>query len=164
MVEHSLQSVAEKGIVGAAKEGATATIGLAGEAAKGAMDLTHQVDEQILGGGLSSLASVTVDAGRQVSKGVRELVPGADGDMAAARVVITSATFCKVNAVRSACQQTLGPCSVRAVPSPSDVALQPVGFGAGRRGAVNRIDAIATTGAEAPQPGEVRMRCASRCR
>jgi len=157
LAESALQSVAEKGIMQTAREGASATIGLAGEAAKGAAGVTRQMDRQYLGGGLTTIAATAAEGVNTVREGMRELVPSPSHSTAGVRVVVTSAAFSKVSAVRSAVQQTMGPCSVRAVPAPSGIAEQPVGFAAGRLGAVQRIENIAETGAEPPRLGEVRL-------
>ena len=62
----------------------------------------------------------------------------------------------KVNAVRWALEQSFGAnCQLRAVPVASNIANQPIGFNAGRSGAMQRADQVEAS------TGEVRHACTS---
>eukprot|EP00039_Didymoeca_costata_P020208 m.340460 g.340460 ORF g.340460 m.340460 type:complete len:353 (+) comp19320_c0_seq1:185-1243(+) len=91
---------------------------------------------------LSGVGDV-VQLAKDAATNVGIAMPGAGGVSGGVRVVVTSTTLAKVNAVRWALEQTFGPsCQVRAAAVDSHIAAQPIGFDAGRAGAMQRADLI----------------------
>lgn len=139
--------VQEKGLIQASMDGANA-----------AVDMTKHVDSTYLQGTLSKVVQKTKSVAKSGVDVMRDTVNFPTGDDAARatiEVVLTSVTPSKVNAVRTALEQTYGgAASLRAVKTDSGIAPQPIGFDAGIAGAQGRIENLRQT-PEAVKSNEV---------
>lgn len=159
LLKSGISHVQEVGIIQGAKDGVKTTVELAETGAKATLDITKKVDETYLHGRLSSLAQSTMTI---TKTGVEKVKTTTSKILAAGQMeenisaVITTTDYHLVQPLGAVVEQMFGPLStLRAVPSRSDLAEQPVGYAAARLAASKRIDNIALVGGTPPSPGEV---------